>query len=154
MYLDSVSYLPDDILVKVDRASMAVSLESRVPLLDHRLVEFAWSVPLDYKVREGVTKWPLRQLLFRYVPKQLIERPKQGFSVPLEKWLTGPLRPWVEDLLDEKRLRAEGFLQPDAVRAKWQEQLSGNYVGWRVPAEQLWNVLMFQAWLTDATRPL
>ncbi len=154
MYLDSVSYLPDDILVKVDRASMAVSLESRVPLLDHRLVEFAWSVPLDYKVRDGVTKWPLRQLLFRYVPKELIERPKQGFSVPLEKWLTGPLRPWVEDLLDEKRLRTEGFLQPAAVRAKWQEQLSGNYVGWRVPAEQLWNVLMFQAWLTDATRPL
>jgi asparagine synthase (glutamine-hydrolysing) len=97
-----------------------------------------------------VTKWPLRQLLFRYVPKQLIERPKQGFSVPLEKWLTGPLRDWVEDLLDEKRLRQEGYLQADLVRAKWREQLSGNYVGWRVPAEQLWNVLMFQAWLADA----
>jgi asparagine synthase (glutamine-hydrolysing) len=154
MYLDSVTYLPDDILVKVDRASMAVSLESRVPLLDHRIVEFAWRVPLAHKVRDGVTKWPLRQLLYRHVPASLIERPKKGFSIPLAKWLSGPLRAWAEDLLSEKQLREGGFLNPAIVRAKWQEQLSGQSVGWRVPAEQLWNVLMFQSWLADSSRPL
>ena len=111
-------------------------------------------MPLAYKVRDGVTKWPLRQLLYRHVPAHLIERPKKGFSVPLEQWLTGPLRAWVEDLLDEKRLREGGFLNPAIVHAKWNEQLSDNYVGWRIPAEQLWNVLMFQAWLADASRPL
>lgn len=143
MYLDLLTYLPDDILVKVDRASMACSLEARVPLLDHRVVAFAWSLPRAMRVRGGEGKPLLRAVLARHVPRAMFERPKQGFGVPVGAWLRGPLRPWAEALLDAERLRREGFLDPAPVRARWAEHLSGR----RNWTAQLWAVLMFEAWL-------
>jgi asparagine synthase (glutamine-hydrolysing) len=142
MCQDFSTYLPDEVLVKVDRAAMAVSLETRIPLLDHRIVEFAWSLPISFKQRGRQGKWLLRQVLYRYVPPQLVERPKQGFAAPVERWLRKELRPWAEELLDESRLRQEGFFQERTIRRKWDEHVSGKG-DWGRP---LWNVLMFQAW--------
>ena len=143
MAVDSLSYLPDDLLVKVDRAAMGVSLETRAPFLDRHLMEFVWRLPLSFKIRNACSKWILRQVLHKYVPMRLVERPKAGFSIPLASWLRGPLRDWAEALLDAGRLRAEGFFDPQSIRRKWQE-----FLGAHKQCEQhIWSILMFQAWL-------
>lgn len=142
MLSDTYNYLPDDILTKVDRATMAVSLEGRVPLLDHRVVEFAWSLPLRLKIRGGKSKWLLRQILYKHVPPELVERPKAGFGVPIHRWLRGALRPWAEELLSTKRLRDHDLFDSDTVQTKWREHLSGAR-NWQY---LLWDVLIFQDW--------
>ena len=146
MAYDSLTYLPEDILCKVDRASMSLGLEVRVPLLDHRVVEEAWSMPLEQKLSDGTGKLPLRKILSRDLPMELFDRPKMGFGIPLGQWLRGPLRDWAEDLLSTERLHREGWLRPAPIREKWEEHLSGRR-DWH---SLLWNVLMFQAWLQES----
>ena len=145
MHCDAVSYLPDDILAKVDRASMAVSLETRVPFLDHRVAELAAHIPLELKVRDGRGKYLVRKLLDRMVPRELVERPKAGFAIPVGEWIKGPLRPWAEDLLDSTRMRGEGLLDPGIVQKRWQDHLHGR----RDSSPALWALLMFQAWVRE-----
>jgi asparagine synthase (glutamine-hydrolysing) len=148
MFWDFLTYLPGDILVKVDRAAMAVALETRVPMLDHRVIEFAWSLPFDLRVHNGTGKWLLKELLSRHVPRSLTDRPKTGFGIPIDSWLRGPLREWAESLLDESRLRSEGFLHAAPIREKWLEHLSGR----RNWAYLLWDVIVFQSWLQEQSR--
>jgi len=144
MLADALTYLPADILVKVDRAAMAVGLETRAPFLDHRVAAAAWRLPLAMKVRGGTGKWALRQLLDRHVPRHLIERPKAGFAMPIGAWLRGPLRQWADDLLDPALLHRQGHLQPQPIQRLWRKHLAG-----ADHTPQLWAVLMWQAWLAE-----
>lgn len=148
MAMDAQTYMVDDVLTKVDRAAMANSLETRVPLLDHRVVELAWRMPLNLKIRNGQGKWVLRQVLYRHVPQEMIERPKKGFSIPLAAWLRGPLHDWAEALLNEQRLKAEGYLNPAPIRKAWLAHVQGK----ADHSTRLWGVLMFQAWLEEQQR--
>ena len=143
MAWDALGYLPDDILVKVDRAAMAVGLETRAPFLDHRVAAVAWRLPMDMKIRAGASKWALRQILYKYVSRDLIERPKAGFAIPIGQWLRGPLRAWADELLHPDRLQHEGYLRPEPISQLWQQHLSGRYDH----TTKLWTVLMWQAWL-------
>jgi asparagine synthase (glutamine-hydrolysing) len=143
LWLDLVGYLPDDILTKVDRAAMSTSLETRVPFLDRSVFDLAWRLPMDLKLRDGVTKWILRQVLYRYVPRELVDRPKMGFGLPIGSWLRGPLRPWAEELVSERRLASQGLLDPAPVRRAWQLHVTGR----RDLAHELWDVIALQAWL-------
>jgi asparagine synthase (glutamine-hydrolysing) len=149
MLMDSITYLPDEILAKVDRASMGVSLEVRVPLLDHRLFEFAWSLPLQYKIKQGHGKRILRNVLYRHVPESLIDRPKMGFGIPIGDWMRGELRPWAEELLDEKRLREQGIFDSQIVRKTWQSHLKGED-----KKNIIWSLLVFQNWIENEPKPL
>ncbi len=148
MFVDTVTYLPDDILVKLDRASMAMSLESRVPLLDHRVLEFAWGLPSELRVRGTQGKFLLKQVLERYVPKALVDAPKMGFGIPVGAWIRRELREWAEDLLSERRLVEQGLFDAKIVRRRWHEHV----VGLRNWQDDLWGILMFQAWI-DGTHP-
>ena len=145
MVFDFLTYLPDDILVKVDRASMANSLETRVPYLDHKLIEYAWKIPHRLKNKNGQGKWILKEILKQYVPKNLTERPKMGFGVPIGTWLRGSLKDWAENLLDEKKMQEEGFLNSKLIKKKWKEHISGKK-NWQ---HDLWDILMFQAWIRE-----
>ena len=145
MALDMITYLPNDILVKVDRAAMASSIETRVPFLNHKLIEYVWKIPQSLKLRNNDGKWILKQILNQYIPKNLTERPKIGFSIPLANWLRGPLKDWAENLLNEKKLQQEGFFNPKLIRDKWEEHLSSKR-NWE---HDLWDVLMFQAWIDE-----
>ena len=142
-YKDILSYLPDDILCKVDRASMASSLETRAPFLDHRVVEFALGMPIELKIRNNKGKWALREILNKYVPNEMVERPKTGFSIPIGDWLRGPLREWAEDLLDDNKIKSQGFLKPENVKSIWALHKSGEYDY----TSRIWSILMFQSWL-------
>jgi len=149
MALDTATYLPDDILVKVDRATMAVSLEGRVPFLDAGLFELAWRIPQHLKIKDGTRKWILRQVLYRHVPAALIERPKSGFGIPIDRWLRGPLREWAESLLEKPVLSRSGMLDGQMVRKAWRRYIRGS-----TDLEyHMWNVLMFQSWFEHESRP-
>jgi asparagine synthase (glutamine-hydrolysing) len=150
MAVDTATYLPDDILVKVDRASMGVSLESRIPLLDPRVVEFAWRLPLRVKMRGGQTKRILRQILYKYVPRTLVERPKSGFAIPVGAWIRGPLREWAEELLEAKRIDREGYFASEPIRRRWTDHLAARHDH----SGLLWSVLMFQAWIENESRTM
>ena len=142
MFQDITNYMLGDILVKLDRASMGVSLETRVPFLDHRVVEYSCRIPLDIKIRDGLGKWPLRKILENYLPKNLIQKPKMGFGIPINEMLRGPLKDWAENLLDENKIQSQGIFNTRLVRDKWNNHLTGkgNY------QHELWNLLMFQSW--------
>ena len=145
MATDSLNYLPNDILTKVDRAAMAASLETRTPLLNHHVAAIAWRLPMAMKIRGGQGKWALRQILYKHVPRHLIERPKAGFGMPIGQWLRGPLRGWAEDLLDPGLMQRQGYLRPEPIQTLWRQHLSGRFDH----TSRLWTVLMWQAWLAE-----